>query len=1334
MRAVVRVSGLDWTLDGLAGQGAVAVVWRAHCDGRTAALKIAKSPEADGLVASEGRLLLGCPRQWGAQVWSSGQVEQGPDVCLGRACLVSEWVSGTSLSALEVDEVGRGAAENRAAEVAFAVGSALAELHDLGLVHGDVKPENLIWRRDRDPSTGAIVMLLDFSLASQSDAPARGATIRYSAPGASMRASPADDVYALGLVLAEVLDSSLCALQNPAEQASAWEGTGPRGWARMMLAGAAGARPTASWIAQSARAWLKREPVNQAAKERWRVRATYLATRSTELTEAYSLDESLQEPVREWLSAGATQRTSTNVLCALDATRRRAWLLRLLGAGAARWIDVVDGKTDAQLAERLLTLADRGTLTAALLSDLGDELALPIAELDDARRGALLATGLASDKLIDDIEAQADSSNSLTELAAEALSARGQYARAAALYGKGSSPMDLANRAEAERRAGNAANALLIADSLRWTSDLRAASVARATIARVKWQEGDVDAASGLLLVPGSCAECEVRALLEYSRGELESALEWVGKGIDHSPTTIERARLDGVRAMVEHARGESYRAMIAFERAVDHAARAGAIIDEATYLTGLAAAAVDAGDTRVALKAAERSALLWEYLGRPADGARACLAEGSALLLLGATQAADVALGRAMDLAVSGRDARAFSYAVLERSVLGVAQMDEAEIRKCLDDLKRSDVADDLLIAAAYARRIFGEGSNVDDVRRGEVSTSVKWDYWCAELEAWVPSAPDPRPVLEQMAARIDLAVPVRIKIDALFAAETVAGAVGATDVAGRFASTRQRLVASVLERAPEQLRAGARARSAFKQESLPSNFDPAQLAALATIMQLVSQASRLKPLVEQVLDSMLLWTGAERGILFLKRRSGEVSPRVIRNLDSGELKGEAHEASHSLVLRALEKGAPVVAVDGFSDRGSAHRSMHAALLRRAIAVPLIARGRRLGVVYLDDRNRPDAFSSVELAWVNLLAGQAAVAVANVRDRLRLRRALRKSEIQKKRVDRALGRRERELREAQSALVPELDGMIGASPAIVAMKRLVLRVAPSDLPVLVLGESGTGKELVARVVHVSSPRRKKMFVAENCAALPEPLLEATLFGYERGAFTGATTARTGLFEVAHGGTLFLDEIGEMSPSLQAKLLRVLQDGELRPLGATKVKKVDVRLVCATHRDLEKMVSAGTFREDLWYRLNVVAVRVPPLRERREDIVLLADHFVAKYGVGRTIAIAPDAMRVLNQAEWPGNVRQLENELRRAMVMAEGRIEASDLSSEVSRAKVTKLTNGGALRSRVDALEVDAISDALRETHGNQSQAAKRLGVSRYGLLKMMKRLGIREA
>jgi transcriptional regulator with PAS, ATPase and Fis domain len=242
-------------------------------------------------------------------------------------------------------------------------------------------------------------------------------------------------------------------------------------------------------------------------------------------------------------------------------------------------------------------------------------------------------------------------------------------------------------------------------------------------------------------------------------------------------------------------------------------------------------------------------------------------------------------------------------------------------------------------------------------------------------------------------------------------------------------------------------------------------------------------------------------------------------------------------------------------------------------------------------------------------------------------------------------------------------------------------------------------------------------------------------LLESALFGHVKGAFTGASSSRAGLFEAADGGTFFLDEIGEMPLSMQAKLLRVLQDGEVRPVGGERSRHVDVRVVGATHRDLEAMVQKGTFRQDLLYRLNVIAIRVPSLRERAEDVPALVAHLIAKHAPGRRVRVTRAAMDRLVAYAWPGNVRQLENEIRRAIVLADeatGRIDVGELSSEVAQAGPASTREAGLdLRSRIDALERDAVRGALNSTQGNQTQAARLLGVSRFGLQKMMKRLKI---
>jgi transcriptional regulator with PAS, ATPase and Fis domain len=281
---------------------------------------------------------------------------------------------------------------------------------------------------------------------------------------------------------------------------------------------------------------------------------------------------------------------------------------------------------------------------------------------------------------------------------------------------------------------------------------------------------------------------------------------------------------------------------------------------------------------------------------------------------------------------------------------------------------------------------------------------------------------------------------------------------------------------------------------------------------------------------------------------------------------------------------------------------------------------------------------------------------------------------------------------------------------------------------------VLVVGESGSGKELVARAIHANGPRGRGPFVSENCGAVPETLLESTLFGHVRGAFTGAIRPRAGLFEVAHRGTLFLDEIAEMSLGMQAKLLRALQDGEIRPVGSESVRKVEVRVIGATHRDLEKLVKEGRFREDLFYRLNVISVRVPSLRERTGDVPLLVQHFVRVHSGERKVRVSRAAADALAAFSWPGNVRQLENEVRRALVLADDTVQLEHLSAEIQNPTGSEAarSDGLNLRRRLDALETDLVRAALRRTDGNQTRAAELLGVSRFGLQKMMKRLGIR--
>jgi two-component system response regulator HydG len=268
--------------------------------------------------------------------------------------------------------------------------------------------------------------------------------------------------------------------------------------------------------------------------------------------------------------------------------------------------------------------------------------------------------------------------------------------------------------------------------------------------------------------------------------------------------------------------------------------------------------------------------------------------------------------------------------------------------------------------------------------------------------------------------------------------------------------------------------------------------------------------------------------------------------------------------------------------------------------------------------------------------------------------------------------------------RRAAAAALPKVDlgraddepwhGIVGRCPAMLAVRERIAKYAPADAPALVTGESGTGKERVAHALHALSRRSKGPFVAENCAAIPETLLESVLFGHKKGAFTGAVKDHPGHFVAATGGTIFLDEIGEMKPAMQAKLLRALQDGEVRAVGDTKARKVDVRVIAATNQDLESAVKAGRFREDLYYRLNVLRLELPPLRVRGDDIALLARRFLAESAAksGRALALGADAEQALKAAKWPGNVRQLQNEMARVAALAEGPIVGvGDLSPDV---------------------------------------------------------------
>ncbi len=389
-------------------------------------------------------------------------------------------------------------------------------------------------------------------------------------------------------------------------------------------------------------------------------------------------------------------------------------------------------------------------------------------------------------------------------------------------------------------------------------------------------------------------------------------------------------------------------------------------------------------------------------------------------------------------------------------------------------------------------------------------------------------------------------------------------------------------------------------------------------------------------------------------------------------------------------------------------------------------ICVPLETRKGLLGLLYA--LNKQDGtFCEKDLRLLEILSSTIAVAIENARlygDLQRHVKSLEKENIRLK----------TELRNRYNK-----QGIIGSSTALQRVFALLDKVVATTTTVLIQGETGTGKELIAKAIHYNGPLRNKPFMAENCAALSENLLESELFGHVKGAFTGAVNEKKGLFEMARGGTIFLDEIADMPTAMQTKLLRVLQEGQVRPVGGSASRRVDFRLITAANRDLYEEVKKGGFREDLFYRIQVFPIVLPPLRERKEDIALLTAHFLKKYATKfkrPVVRLTPGAMDRLMQHDWPGNIRELEHEIERALTLAgkDEDITASYLSERVrgvSSQTDPQLEVSTSLSAAVSRLERRMVVDALNQTGGNRSQAARLLGLTRQGLLNKIARYNI---
>lgn len=499
---------------------------------------------------------------------------------------------------------------------------------------------------------------------------------------------------------------------------------------------------------------------------------------------------------------------------------------------------------------------------------------------------------------------------------------------------------------------------------------------------------------------------------------------------------------------------------------------------------------------------------------------------------------------------------------------------------------------------------------------------------------------------------------------------------------------------------------------------ESLPPTARLSRhLNALLKISTAINSVRGLEALQRQLLELVFEVVPAERGAILLVGDSPEDFTSIF-GVDKAA--GEHHrpvQVSRTIIFKVMEEKSAIMSNDIMTSPDlSTSESIIASRIASILCVPLVSFEKLLGVIYLDASEPLARFDKDHLELMTGVAGIAAVALDNARHVEWL---------------------ESENRRLQSAMEAD-HSMIGESRRMKQVYQFLAKVAPTDSTVLIRGESGTGKELAARAIHLHSPRASKPFVAINCAALTETLLESELFGHEKGAFTGALAQKKGRLEVADTGTIFLDEIGELAPQMQAKLLRVLQEREFERVGGTRPIKVDVRVIAATNKELEEAIKAGDFRQDLYYRLNVVSIIMPPLRERREDIPLLASYFAAKFSKKskrQVTGISQSARAYLTGYDWPGNVRELENAIERAVVLgSSNQILPEDLPEAVLETSTSpKGAQPAQYHEAVREVKKQLILNAMEQAGGNFTEAAKILGVHPNYLHRLIRNMDLKD-
>ncbi|MFH1729898.1 MAG: sigma 54-interacting transcriptional regulator [Pseudomonadota bacterium] len=516
-------------------------------------------------------------------------------------------------------------------------------------------------------------------------------------------------------------------------------------------------------------------------------------------------------------------------------------------------------------------------------------------------------------------------------------------------------------------------------------------------------------------------------------------------------------------------------------------------------------------------------------------------------------------------------------------------------------------------------------------------------------------------------------------------------------------------------------------------------------------TNLELMSENS-LYQVLDSIIDNAILFSNAKRGFIILRKKEFENKiPKHVdlndgnivaaaRNFEQKDIIASAKDISQTIYTKTFNED-KIIDIENALEAFAETKSIQKSKLKSVITFPIIDRGNIIGIVYLDDPINIGAFNDLDTRLISFLAKQASKVISNflliskLKDKneevLKLNKLLKERLIIKEETSDNL-KKLLNAKDQIERLQYDNKNIITQDPKMFQIFEVIDKVKDADLTVLINGESGTGKELIARAIHYNSNKNKESFFSENVAVFSETLLESELFGHAKGSFTGAINDKKGIFEIAKDGTIFLDEIGEMSLNMQKKLLRTLEERKIKPVGSNKFIKINCRIICATHRDLEKLVEEGSFRHDLYYRINAVIIKIPPLRKRKMDIPLLTNYFLKKYSAQNPKKLDSKIVDLFVNYEWPGNIRELENEIKRLVVLADHDIiEASILKTDKRFSSLKAKEKTDKLSDIISAVEKKVIIEKLSEYNGNKKKTAEVLGIDRKTLLKKIEKFGI---